>query len=110
MYSPTGPGSDVAVAVRYAGGAYVIEVADRGFGIAPADVPRVFDPFFRADRSRARAKGGVGLGLALAKRVIEAHGGRIDLRSRLDVGTTVTVTLPARPAGSEGALRPQHIS
>jgi len=109
-YSPTGPGSDVAVSVRGAPGAYVIEVADRGFGIAPADVPRVFDPFFRADRSRARAKGGVGLGLALAKRVIEAHGGRIELRSRLDEGTTVTVTLPARSAGSGGALRGQHIS
>jgi two-component system OmpR family sensor kinase len=98
-YSPAGPGSDVAVSVRNAPGAYVIEVADRGFGIAPADVPRVFDPFFRADRSRARAKGGVGLGLALAKRVIEAHGGRIELRSQLDEGTTVTVSLPARPAG-----------
>ena len=109
-YSPSGPGSDVAVSVQSAPGVYVIEVADRGFGIAPADVPRVFDPFFRADRSRARAKGGVGLGLALAKRVIEAHGGRIELRSQLDEGTTVTVTLPARSAGSQGALRPQHIS
>ena len=98
------------MSVRDAPGAYVIEVADRGFGIAPADVPRVFDPFFRADRSRARAKGGVGLGLALAKRVVEAHGGRIELRSRLDEGTTVTVTLPARPAASEGSLRRQHIS
>src|SRR4029077_17429275 len=76
-YSP--PNAPVRTAVLRIPDAYVIQVADRGFGIAPDDLPRVFSPFFRADRSRARSTGGVGLGLALAKRVIEAHGGTIQL-------------------------------
>jgi signal transduction histidine kinase len=71
-----------------------IAVEDRGFGIDPADLPRVFTPFFRADRSRTRGTGGVGLGLTLAKRVVEAHGGSIDLASRVGHGTTVTFRFP----------------
>ena len=78
---------------------YVIQVIDQGFGIRTEDLPRVFSPFFRADRSRTRATGGVGLGLALAKRVIEAHGGTIELASEVDRGTTVTFTLPASAPG-----------
>ena len=73
----------------------------RGFGIDARDLPRIFTPFFRADRQAARrATGGVGLGLALAKRVVEAHGGQIAVSSQVDVGTTVTFTLPIieRPA------------
>jgi signal transduction histidine kinase len=72
-----------------------IEVVDRGVGIAPADLPNVFRPFFRADRSRARRTGGLGLGLALAKRVIDAHDGAIALGPAPGGGTRATVTLPA---------------
>jgi two-component system, OmpR family, sensor kinase len=71
-----------------------IEVIDRGVGIAPDDRPRVFTPFFRADRSRARATGGVGLGLALARRIVEAHGGAIDFHSEPDVGSRFWFVLP----------------
>lgn len=92
-YSPAE--APVRTAVLKVGDAYLIQIADRGYGIGPADLPRVFSPFFRVDRSRTRATGGVGLGLALAKRVIEAHGGTIELVSELDVGTTVTFVLPA---------------
>jgi signal transduction histidine kinase len=71
-----------------------IEVIDRGIGIAAEDLPRVFRPFFRADRSRARATGGLGLGLALAKRIVDAHGGEIVLESAPNEGTRARVRLP----------------
>ncbi len=71
-----------------------IEVIDKGIGIAAEDLPRVFRPFFRADRSRARATGGLGLGLALAKRIIDAHGGDIALESAPNEGTRARVRLP----------------
>jgi signal transduction histidine kinase len=69
-------------------------VRDRGIGIDPGDLPRLFTPFFRTDRSRARGTGGVGLGLALAKRIAEAHGGAIEVSSAPGEGTTVRVRLP----------------
>jgi len=67
---------------------------DRGSGIPAADLPRIFTAFFRGERSRSRETGGVGLGLTLAKRIVEAHGGRIELTSEVGVGTTVAVTIP----------------
>jgi signal transduction histidine kinase len=71
-----------------------IEIVDRGIGIAPADLARVFTPFFRADRSRTRATGGLGLGLTLTKRIVDAHGGRLELTSAPGDGTTARVWLP----------------
>jgi signal transduction histidine kinase len=72
-----------------------IEVVDRGVGIASADLLRVFTPFYRADRSRTRATGGLGLGLTLAKRIVDAHGGRLELASVPNEGTRARVWLPA---------------
>jgi signal transduction histidine kinase len=71
-----------------------IEVQDQGIGIAEGDLPHVFRPFFRADRSRARATGGLGLGLALARRIVDAHRGTIALASRAGEGTRAEVRLP----------------
>jgi signal transduction histidine kinase len=88
------PGAPVALAARPGDGSVVIEVRDRGIGIEAADLPRLFTAFFRTDRSRVRGTGGVGLGLALAKRIAEAHGGRIEAESRPGEGTTIRVTLP----------------
>jgi two-component system, OmpR family, sensor kinase len=72
----------------------VIDVRDHGIGIAQADRERIFEPFFRADRSRTRATGGVGLGLVLARRIVEAHGGSITCQSEPDRGSHFRVTVP----------------
>jgi two-component system, OmpR family, sensor kinase len=89
------PPAPVTLAARAAAGAVELEVRDRGIGIEPQDLPRLFTPFFRTDRSRARGTGGVGLGLALARRIAEAHGGAIAVESAPGEGTVVRVVLPA---------------
>jgi len=71
-----------------------IVVTDHGIGIDVADLPRLFTPFFRTDRSRSRKTGGVGLGLILARRIAEAHDGEIHVISEVGVGTSVTLDLP----------------
>lgn len=73
----------------------VVEVADTGEGIAPEDLPHVFEQFYRGEKSRSRATGGAGLGLAIARGIVEAHGGRIWAESALGRGTRVRFTLPA---------------
>jgi two-component system OmpR family sensor kinase len=93
-YSPD-QDAPIAMSVARAGDTIVFTVRDRGIGIAPDDLPRVFAAFFRGDRSRSRETGGVGLGLTLAKRIVEAHGGTIEIASRPNEGTTVTFALPA---------------
>jgi two-component system, OmpR family, sensor kinase len=91
-YSDTG---SLIRLMAHAGDQYVmIAVADEGIGIEPEDLDNVFTPFFRSDRSRARRTGGVGLGLTLARRIVEAHGGRIELESEVGAGTTVRFTVP----------------
>jgi two-component system, OmpR family, sensor kinase len=92
-YAPEG--EPITVAARAATGALELEVRDHGMGLEPADLARLFTPFFRSDRSRARGTGGVGLGLALAKRVVEAHGGRIAAESAPGQGTTIRFSVPA---------------
>ncbi len=92
------PASPLRLVLRAEAGGVALEVRDRGIGIAPEDLPRLFTPFFRTDRSRARGTGGTGLGLALTKRIAEAHGGTISAASTPDGGTVFRVTLPAAPA------------
>jgi signal transduction histidine kinase len=72
----------------------VLSVADRGVGISPDAIHRVFDPFFREDDSRSRSTGGFGLGLSLCHAIVSAHGGSIDISSAPGEGTTVTLRLP----------------
>lgn len=72
-----------------------VDVTDTGEGISPDYLPHVFDQFFRGDASRSRATGGAGLGLAIAKRIIEAHHGRIWVESQVDRGTRFSFILPA---------------
>ncbi len=87
--------SAIRLEARGAAGSLEAAVVDEGIGIEPHDLPRLFTPFFRTDRSRARGTGGVGLGLALAKRIVEAHGGSIAVESLLGLGTTVRFRVPA---------------
>ena len=93
-YSDAGTTVTVAARAADAGGGVALEVRDQGIGVAAEDLPRLFTPFFRTDRSRARGTGGVGLGLALAKRIAEAHGGSIGAESAPGAGTTFRVALP----------------
>jgi signal transduction histidine kinase len=88
--------SSGAVEMGVAGDAawLTVEIRDRGPGVAAEDVVRLFEPFFRADRSRTRGTGGSGIGLAFCASVIRAHGGEIDARLRDGGGLAVTVRLP----------------
>ena len=83
-------------------GFLVITVRDTGKGISPADLPRVFDRFWQADAASTRRFQGVGIGLALVKELAEAHGGSVEVKSEVDQGTEMSVTIDARrPAESE---------
>ena len=84
-----GQRGDVELSTQHSGGTVSIVVADRGIGIAPADLPHVFDPYFTTRRT------GTGLGLAIAKNIVEALGGVITVRSRPAEGTEVRIDLPA---------------
>ncbi len=90
----TDNGGKVNVSLCARGNEAVIEVADTGIGIAPEDLPNIFERFWRADESRARVTGGSGVGLAIVKASVEAHGGKIAVKSAKGEGTCFTVTLP----------------
>ncbi len=93
----TQAGGKVTVTLRSTNGQAIIRVIDTGIGIAPADQQRIFNRFYRVERSRTRSRlygGGTGLGLAIALTIIKAHKGTIELESELNKGSTFTVRLP----------------
>ena len=92
-YTPSG-GHIRLSACAVPGNRVRITVEDDGVGIPAADVPRLFERFYRVDKARSRAAGGTGLGLAIAKEIVEQHEGKIALASEYGKGTTVTITLP----------------
>lgn len=71
-----------------------VSVKDSGIGIAPADLPFVFDRFYRADRARSRKEGGSGIGLSLVRFIVEIFGGKIKVESKINIGTTFTFNIP----------------
>ena len=100
----TPPGTPVVVRVRREPDHVVLEVADRGPGIAPEDRARIFEPFRRADPSRARSTGGTGLGLAIVAAIVRAHGGSVGVDTRPDA-TMAAVGSHGDAATGGAALR-----
>src|SRR5205085_4167976 len=96
----TPAGGRIKVTVDPAPGGVSVAVADTGSGIAPEHLPRIFERFYRADPGRSRGEGGTGLGLAIVKHLVEAHGGRVEARSTVAKGTTVSMFFPDRAAAS----------
>jgi two-component system phosphate regulon sensor histidine kinase PhoR len=100
-FSP--PDTTVQVTVKGSHDAVEATVVDQGMGIAAVDLPRVFERFYKADRSRTSG-GGTGLGLAIARHIVEGHGGRLSVSSTEGEGAAFTVNLPvAEPALQQGA-------
>ena len=91
-YSPD-PGAAISLTVSERAGQACFEITDHGMGISSEDLSSVFTAFFRAERSRSRGTGGVGLGLTLAKRIVEAHGGRLEVESAVGRGSTFRALL-----------------
>jgi signal transduction histidine kinase len=95
-FTPRGGRVDVTARSEPAGGAS-ITVADTGIGIDPAELPRIFDRFFRGSRASEARGSGSGLGLAIVRGIVEMHGGTVMVESRLGAGSTFRVMLPAQP-------------
>jgi len=95
-FTPRGGSVRVEVQRETDGGA-AITVADTGIGIDPAELPRIFDRFFRGSRASEARGSGSGLGLAIVRSIVEMHAGTVTVESRLGAGTTFRVSLPAQP-------------
>ncbi|MEW6547705.1 MAG: ATP-binding protein [Bacillota bacterium] len=95
----TPPGGRIEVSVAEQGAEVRVSVRDTGPGIPGEDLPRIWERFYRVEKSRARSHGGAGLGLAIVKQIVEAHGGAVAAESEPGAGSVFTLTLPvAGPA------------
>lgn len=92
-YTPGG--GTVQVTAGRRDGDVVLRVADTGIGIAQADIPRIFDPYFRTGPARDSASPGTGLGMGIVRDIVDQHGGTLEVESEQGTGTTVTMRLPA---------------
>jgi two-component system phosphate regulon sensor histidine kinase PhoR len=90
------PGGTVFLRAEADEDAVRLSVRDEGIGIPRGDLPRIFERFYRADKSRTSQHPGTGLGLSIVKHIVQLHGGRVEANSQLGEGTTFTVVLPAR--------------
>ncbi|MFC8347580.1 sensor histidine kinase [Streptomyces sp. NPDC057280] len=92
----------VTLSARADGDDVVLDVADTGSGIAPEDLPHVFDRFWRAEKSRSRRTGGSGLGLPIVRHLMAAHGGTVEATSEPGTGSVFTLRVPGLPGGASG--------
>ncbi len=93
QYTP--PGGHIRVSASAVGGEIILTVSDNGIGIPEADQGRIFERFYRVDAARSRELGGTGLGLAIARHIVEAHGGRIWVKSTVGEGSDFHFSIPA---------------
>lgn len=88
------PHGSVSVSVKQENGQAMVLVTDTGIGISPENQKKIFDPFFRVDKSRSRAMGGAGLGLALVDSITKEHGGTVKVLESSETGSTIALMLP----------------
>lgn len=88
------PNGNIGIFVSEKSGQTLVQVRDTGLGIAEQDLPRIFERFYRADKSRSRETGGTGLGLSIAKHIVERHGGRVEVSSAPQKGSVFSLYLP----------------
>jgi signal transduction histidine kinase len=81
-----------------------VRICDDGPGIPQTDIPNLFEPFFRVDRSRSKKTGGYGLGLSICKRIMEGHGGNIAVTSNSGRGTSFILSFPNAASGSPNMI------
>ncbi|MBI3812578.1 MAG: phosphate regulon sensor histidine kinase PhoR [Nitrospirae bacterium] len=98
-YTPDG--GRITVEVRPGESAVEIAISDTGIGISSKEIPRIFERFYRIDRARSRELGGTGLGLAIVKHIVEAHGGKVRVESRIGKGSRFVVSLPKKSSLSQ---------
>lgn len=100
----TPPGGSVAVSLEPVREGARLQVRDTGVGIDASEIPHIFERFYRGSRANEARGSGSGLGLAIVKSIVDMHGGRIEVESRVGTGTTMTVILPRRPRTADGHL------
>ncbi len=96
-YTPEG--GTIGVEISKSDSRFIIEVFDTGIGIPKEHLPRIFERFYRVDRTRSRKLGGTGLGLSIVKHIVIMHGGKIEVQSEVGKGSRFIITLPAQATG-----------
>ncbi len=90
------PAGSIGINLQSRGDQVIFKISDTGIGISEEDQARIFERFYKADKSRTRTKAGSGLGLSIVKKIVEMHKGTIEVLSKIGIGTTFTVSLPMK--------------
>ena len=95
----------VSILIKEINDTILIQLSDTGIGIEKEALPRIFERFYRIDKDRSRETGGTGLGLAIVKHIVEAHQGKIEVKSELGQGSTFSIYLPNKPSSNLNGTR-----